>query len=344
MRRRLRILIIAVPLLVVGGDFLLWRFAVARLQAGLDAWTAGQRSAGWMVGLTGSQTGGWPFAATLTLRDVTIQGGDPAVPGGVAWTSDHLVLRIAMLRPTRLEIAAAGAGHLRVADSPDVAYTAAHLSVALPLQAGGPPRALDVRANDLRAGLPAGPVGIDSLAAHAALTPTAGQGEAAVTLAIDATGVSLPPAMKWALGPRIAAMSISAALDGPLPRDGGLTARATSWRDDGGSLEIRRLETTWGPLGLTATATLALDLQLQPMGAGAAKVKGYAETADAMASHGLMSRSAATAAKALLSLLAGVPDDGQPSEVEVPLSLQYRTLSMRQVPLVRLPELDWPPQ
>jgi hypothetical protein len=29
--------------------------------------------------------------------------------------------------------------------------------------------------------------------------------------------------------------------------------------------------------------------------------------------------------------------------VEVPLTLQYRTLSMRQVPLVRLPELDWPP-
>ena len=43
-----------------------------------------------------------------------------------------------------------------------------------------------------------------------------------------------------------------------------------------------------------------------------------------------------------LSLLANAPDDGSPSAVEVPLSLQYRTLSMRQVPLVRLPELDWP--
>jgi hypothetical protein len=83
---------------------------------------------------------------------------------------------------------------------------------------------------------------------------------------------------------------------------------------------------------------------MQPMGTGTAKVAGYAATLDAMARNRLMSRSAATSAKAVLSLLANAPDDGSPSEVEVPLSLQYRTLSMRQVPLVRLPELDWPPQ
>lgn len=78
------------------------------------------------------------------------------------------------------------------------------------------------------------------------------------------------------------------------------------------------------------------------MGTGTAQVTGYAATLDALARAGLMSCSAATTAKAVLSLLANAPDDGSPSEVEVPLSLQYRTLSMRQVPLVRLPELDWP--
>jgi len=65
-------------------------------------------------------------------------------------------------------------------------------------------------------------------------------------------------------------------------------------------------------------------------------------TLDALAAHSAISRSAATAAKAVLSLLAHSPDDGGPPDVEVPLTLQYRTLSMRQVPLVRLPELDWP--
>ena len=71
-------------------------------------------------------------------------------------------------------------------------------------------------------------------------------------------------------------------------------------------------------------------------------IVGYAETLDTLAAHSLISRSAATAAKAVLSLLANAPDDGLRPDVEVPLTLQYRTLSMRQVPLLRLPELDWP--
>ena len=70
--------------------------------------------------------------------------------------------------------------------------------------------------------------------------------------------------------------------------------------------------------------------------------RAYAETLDALAAHGVVSRSAATAAKAVLSLLANNPENGGPPDVDVPLKLKYRTLSMRQVPLVRLPELDWP--
>ena len=127
-----------------------------------------------------------------------------------------------------------------------------------------------------------------------------------------------------------------------MPPGAPLTERAAAWRDGGGALEIRRLALIWGPLDLTASATLALDEQLQPMGAGSARVVGYAETLDALAAHAAISRSAATAAKAVLSLLAHTPEDGSPPDVEVPLTLQYRTLSMRQVPLVRLPELDWP--
>jgi hypothetical protein len=56
----------------------------------------------------------------------------------------------------------------------------------------------------------------------------------------------------------------------------------------------------------------------------------------------MLTKSAATAAKAVLSLMAGTTDADEPSAVDVPLTLQYRTLSMRQVPLLRLPELDWP--
>ena len=69
---------------------------------------------------------------------------------------------------------------------------------------------------------------------------------------------------------------------------------------------------------------------------------GYAETLDRLAAGGKLTKSAATAAKAVLSLMAGTAQGDEPASVDVPLTLQYRTLSMRQVPLVRLPELDWP--
>jgi hypothetical protein len=144
------------------------------------------------------------------------------------------------------------------------------------------------------------------------------------------------------LGPHVADLEAKAVLNGPLPAAGRPAEAAASWRDGGGSLEVQHLALSWGPLTLTASATLALDDQLQPMGAGNARIVGYAETLDALAAHAMISRSAATAAKAVLSLLANAPDEGSAPEVEVPLTLQYRTLSMRQVPLLRLPELDWP--
>jgi hypothetical protein len=176
----------------------------------------------------------------------------------------------------------------------------------------------------------------------AVVNQAAAQGQPAVSMSVKAEAIDLPARLNWPLGPHIASVRLDAALNGPLPDATGLTAVATAWRDDGGSLEVRHVETHWGPLGLTATATLALDPELQPMGTGTAQVTGYAATLDALAKNGLMSRSAATTANAVLSLLADTPGDGGPSEVDVPLSLQYRTLSMRQVPLVRLPELDWP--
>ena len=59
-----------------------------------------------------------------------------------------------------------------------------------------------------------------------------------------------------------------------------------------------------------------------------------------LATTGALTRSAATAAKAVLGLLARLPEDGGAAEVEVPLTLQDRTLAMRQFPLMRLPRPD----
>ncbi len=346
MRRRLWLLLTALLLALVIGDGLIWHFAEQQMRTGLANWVAARRATGWSVSTTRPQAGGWPLAATLTLRDVALQGGAPDIPGGLAWRAERVVLRLALLHPLALQIEAEGAQHLRVSDAPDIPYTAGGLRLLVPLRADPSAQALDLHGETLRATVPVAgaddALTFDRLDVDAVLQPTAPQGQAAVSMSLKANGIGLPARLHWALGQRIASVVLDAALNGPLPDAIGLTACATKWRDDGGSLEVRHVQTKWGPLGLAATATLALDPELQPMGTGTAQVTGYAETLDALARNGLMSRSAATTAKAVLSLLANTPDDGSPSEVQVPLSLQYRTLSMRQVPLVRLPELDWP--
>jgi hypothetical protein len=343
MRRRgkLWIVLLAVLLLLLAADTLYWQIAVRHLEDGFAAWVAQQRAAGWTEANQAPARGGWPLAATLTVPTISLAGGSPGIPGGMAWSADRLVLSVALPRPDQLQIAAEGRQRLRISGNPEVSYTADQVGVVLPLRAARWPPYLDVTVDHLRAKMPED-AGVDTLGLHLDLHPDAQSGEPALAFGLKAEAINLPPRIARPLGPRIASLVADGALNGPVPAGRSPEERAASWRDGGGSLEIHRLALDWGPLDLTASATLALDDQLQPMGAGSARLVGYAETLDALAQNGAISRSAATAAKAVLSLLANSPDDGSPPEVEVPLTLQYRTLSMRQVPLVRLPEVDWP--
>jgi hypothetical protein len=346
-RRRLWIILLSTPLMLVAADTIYWQMAERNLEDGFAAWIAGRRLAGWTATIRQPMRGGWPLAATLTVPEVSFKGGDPDIPGGLAWSADRLTLRIALLRPGVLEVAADGAQRFRFADSPEIPYTADRLHVTLPLPSSAPPRSVDLAAVNLRGGMPMGSVAtagttIGLVHLHVDYRQAQQSGEPALGFSLHAEAISPPPGIARTLGSHIADLTLNGVLDGPMPRARRLADRASAWRDGGGALEIQHLAVNWGPLDLTASATLALDEQLQPMGAGSARIVGYAETLDALAAHNVVSKSAATAAKAVLSLLAHNPDDGSPPDVEVPLTLQYRTLSMRQVPLVRLPELDWP--
>ncbi len=341
-RRRLWIILLAVPLVLLAADTLYWRLAVGNLKSGFDAWMAQQRVAGWTEQCGTPVRGGWPLAATLSVPAVSMSGGEPGIPGGLTWSADRVVLRVALAQPGRLDIAAGGRQRLRLAGEAEVPYTADRLHLVLPLGPGAWPDFADVAADNLRADTPGGEAGVGLLRLHLDVQPQARSGQPAIGFRLRAEGIGPPAGVVRPLGPRIASLALEGALDGPVAAGHTLAERAAAWRDGGGSLELRHLALVWGPLDLTGSATLALDDQLQPMGAGSARMVGYAETLDELAAHAVISRSAATAAKAVLSLLAHTPDDGGLPDVEVPLTLQFRTLSMRQVPLVRLPEVDWP--
>jgi hypothetical protein len=105
-------------------------------------------------------------------------------------------------------------------------------------------------------------------------------------------------------------------------------------------MELRKLDIAWGDVRLSGSATLALDPALQPMGAATARIAGYNAALDALVASGVLAPRAAVAARAVLALMAR-PTESGPPVVEVPFSLQNRTLSLGRIPLVRFPELVW---
>jgi hypothetical protein len=342
-RRWLWIAVVGLPVALAAGDAVYWHMAVQRLQAGYESWMADRRADGWVIEAGQATSGGWPGAASLSIPHFSIRGGEPDVPGGMLWSADRVELRAPLFHPGHLEITPSGDQTLRLGTGAPVPYTAEHLTGILPLNRPGEPLVMDAEANNLRIQAPEQGNGITvgTVRLHGSFDSSAAKGQPAAVVQLAATQISLPPGFHSPLGDAIASTEADISVSGPVPPVTGLTRRARKWRDGGGSAEVSRFELVWGPLNVGGTATLALDDELQPMGAGSARIVGYRETLDMLADRGALSRSAVTAAKALLSLIAHTGDDGT-EEVEVPLTLQYRTLLMRQIPLLRFPELDWP--
>jgi hypothetical protein len=112
-----------------------------------------------------------------------------------------------------------------------------------------------------------------------------------------------------------------------------------AWRAAEGRLDLTRLALRWGKLDVVANAQLQLDAQLQPAGEGTVQAVGLPETFDALAAAGMMPAGTARAARAVAALMARPPD----GEVELPVTLAERTLSVARFPVARLPEMVWPP-
>lgn len=338
--------LIALLVLLVAADVAYWNWAANRMRDGIRTWIADRTAEGWHI-KTGPMTiGGWPNTVVAHLPDV-VMTHDPAhqpgaFPAPVRFDSGAVSLLVSLFQPTTLTLTLQGEQRIEIADAPPLLVAGDALDARLPLTS---PSVREITFSGR--GVRVGPAAKTWLARIGTIDGRVGladteAGAAAIDFTSSANTIDLPAGPKYPLGPSITHLSVGGTLNGPFPPGGALAASASAWRDGGGSLEVKEAVLDWGPLHLTSTATLALDDQLQPMGSGSAKVSGYQEALDRLAASGVLTKSAATVAKAMLSLLAGTGTGDSPSEVEVPLTLQYRTLSMRQVPLVRLPELDWP--
>jgi len=334
---------------LASGHALIWRSMSSQLQAGFDDWAAVRRAQGWQVTHAPSIRGGWPLAATLSLPGFRLEGGGGTLPGGLEWQAEALMLRVALPRLDRLVVEAPGRNRLRLGGL-DVPFAADRLAVILPLERDVLPSDATAEAEQLRIGTTLGAIEVRSARLTVETRITATEGEPAVTLAISATDILLPPgampvpngSATGALGRNIDALALDLALTGPVPPGRGPTAKAEAWRDGGGTLELRALDVTWGQVSATSTATLTLDEALQPMGAGTLKVTGATAAVDAAATAGLLAPRAALGARAVARLLSRTPPEGGPPQLEVPLTLEGRTLTLARLPLAKLVAWTWP--
>jgi hypothetical protein len=348
-RRRLapRLLLGALLLagLLAAGHAMLWRFMASELESGFQTWVSVRRAQGWRVEHAPPVRGGWPFAATLTLGSVRIEGGGATLPGGLGLLAERVVLRVAPPRLDRLVVEFPGQQRLRLGGV-EYPFTADHLVALLPLERDTPPGSAEVLAERLRVGTPAGTLEVQTGRLSAEGSSSATEGEPALSLLLSAEGIDLPAAPAGragtAFGRRIETLSADLALTGPVPPGRRPAARAEAWRDGGGTAELRSLALRWGPAHATVAATVALDEALQPMGAGTLRISGAGQTLDALAEAGVIGRRAAATARTVLPLLSRPSAESGAPEVEVPVTLEDRTLAVARIPVTRLPAWSWP--
>lgn len=347
-RSPLRWWLFGAVLLLVGalaGHALLWRWVAGELERGFGSWAEMRRAQGWRVEHGAPQRGGWPFSVTLTLPDFRMEGGGATVPGGIAWRSEQVVLTPSLPRPERIRVDMLGPQSLRLGRA-ELSYQADRLFTRLPLEAGAMPRQGEIGAERLRIGTPDGPMDVGALRVEFATRGMATAEESALDLGVAAQRIDLPAppggAAGEAFGRRIDLLSAEAALTGPVPGGRHPTDRAGAWRDGGGMMELRALQLRWGPVGASVAATLALDDALQPMGAGTVRLTGAQDALDALAASGVIGDRAATTARAVLVLLQRTPEGGGQPVVEVPLTLEDRSLSVARFRVLRMPPLVWP--
>jgi hypothetical protein len=87
--------------------------------------------------------------------------------------------------------------------------------------------------------------------------------------------------------------------------------------------------------------TLALDRDLQPVGALSARVSGYGGALDMLADAGLVRPAVAAAATTVLNLIAKIPNEGDPAEARMPITIQDRQFSVGPVNFFEFPRIPW---
>jgi hypothetical protein len=320
-----------------------WLVVANRFHDATLSWMERRQGEGDLITYSGLETGGFPTAVRVILSDATITGHRAG--GSWSWAVDEAVVEASPLSPGRVTVRAPGAQRIeQIVGTRRVRYVGSATEVSVDVASGGRLPVGEVTIRDLVLESVDGgdKVAAASLDITARGDPTAPADERTATqeLTLVATDIRLPRALGLPLGDDVTRLALTAKLYGTLEA-GPWPDVLVRWRDAGGTIEVPRLELVYDPLSLSADGTLALDAANQPIGAFDARIVGASQTIDALRKSRLIGDGNAVAVKALLALTVCKPTDGGPPVLDIPLTLQERTLYAGPLTLAVVPEIRW---
>ena len=322
-----------------------WLAMVSQMRDGFQAWIDARRAEGYTLRVGTFDIGGFPFFIRATLSEPAIK-----TPPGLrnwAWQGPPLILEARPWAPRRVTAHAPGSHRLVMggrAGEASFAAQAAVLDIDLDFSPGRAAGGYlhverfafggEGAATALRLQKADGEVRLRGLSDATHTTPT-------VEISLGASAIDLPGAAGLPFGTAIEQIAFEAALMGKLPPAASEAESLVLWRDDGGTVELRRLDLAYGPLGIHGNGTVALDGALQPVGAFTARLQGFFEAVDALRARGLIRDRDAITARIVLGALAKRPTADGPPTLSVPVTIQNRQLYVGPVALLPMPEVRW---
>jgi len=327
-----------------------WFFLASNLKDGIGQWVQARAGAGVQVSQKRIEISGFPLALRVIMTDprIAFSGFSEAGEGDRwEWRAQKLIAHMAPWNLGRISVDLAGSHELDIAAGrtrQSFQGKAARLSVVADLHGDGLPASVRLSAEALtitaRSGAKfAAAAGAEIFAERlfpsevTAKTPT-------FDLDIRIRGLQLPAGLRLPLGRDVRQLNLLAKILGRLKIPATVDAIGR-WRDEGGIVEVERLETRYGPLYVRANGTLALDAAMQPVGAMTAKARGFFQTVRALRDAGHIRSRDAAMARVILGALARKPKAGGPASISLPLSIQERKLYAGPVRLMDMPVIKW---
>lgn len=321
----------------------LWLSLANQFENRLEAWANERRAEGWMIAHGGIRLGGFPLrlSAHVTAPDLAGSGHR------WSWQAESVTVEIDLLRRDALLLSPAGQHRLTVQEGGQrlaVLMQAARLDLVLRQGEQGDHR-IEAKGRDVRLVQPGPPAALplgstESLEAqlvlHAERAPEPEKllQPAFIELALTAEGV------RRAGRGEAARADLDIALMGHIG-NGPLDEALATWRDDGGTLELRQV-TVQGPIiDIRLRGTVALDREMRPLAALSGDIAGYNEILDHLTTgHWVSDRDAQLARLLFAAMAEQNPVTGR-TMINLPLSIQNGIAMAGPLRLARLEPLHF---